>query len=82
MLVTIEDAPDLVVGAPVPFSRITSFGPPRLNCSLDELQGAASVGIDLDAYPIAVLAAPVREVQLFGTKALGEHEQIEHNCRP
>src|SRR6266566_6824374 len=44
MLVTVEHAPDLVVGAPVSLPRAASLGSLRLNCSLDELQRAASIG--------------------------------------
>jgi hypothetical protein len=80
VLITVEDAPDLVMGAPAPSPRFASLGSLRLDCSLDELQGAAAKGIDLDQYLIAVLAAPICEVLLLGTKALDECEQIEQNC--
>ena len=80
VLVTVEDTPDLVVGAAAPFPRVASFISLRLNCSLDELQGAASMRVDLDQYSVAVLTAPIREVQLLGAKALDEHEQIQQNC--
>jgi hypothetical protein len=82
VLVAIEDAPYLVVGPPAPSPRVASFGPLGLNCSLDELQGAASIGVDLSPYSVTVLAAPIREIELLGTKALYEHEQIEQNCGP
>jgi hypothetical protein len=36
--------------------------------------------VDLDQYSVAVLTAPIREVQLLGAKALDEHEQIQQNC--
>jgi hypothetical protein len=80
VLVTVKYAPDLVMGTPAPFPRVASFSSLRFNCSLHELQGAASMRVDLDQYSVAVLAAPVREVELLGAKALDEYEQIEQNC--
>lgn len=80
VLVTVEDTPNLVVGAPAALACVASFASLRFNGSFDELQGAAPKGVDLDSYSVAVLAAPVCEVQVFGAKALDEREQIEQNC--
>jgi hypothetical protein len=33
VLITVEDAPDLVVGAPAPYPRFASLGSLRLDCS-------------------------------------------------
>src|SRR5438067_5095143 len=82
MLVTVEGRPNLVVGAPAAFACVASFASLRLNGSFDELQGTAPKGIDLDPYSVAVLAAPVREVQVLSAKALDKREQIEQNCGP
>jgi hypothetical protein len=82
MLVSVEDAPDLVVGPSSPFLRVASFDPLSLDGSLDELHGGASIGVDFDQDSVAVLAAPVCEVQVLGTKALDKHEQIEQNRGP
>jgi hypothetical protein len=60
--VTIEDAPDLVVGPPASSSRIAGLGSLSLDGFLDELHGAASKGGDLDQYSVAVLTPPVSEV--------------------
>jgi hypothetical protein len=80
VLITVEDAPDLVMGAPAPSPRFASLSSLCLDCSLDELQRSAPIGIDLDQYSVAVLAAPICEVLLLGTKALDEYEQIEQDC--
>jgi len=80
VLITVEDAPNLVVGTPTPSPRFASLGSLRFDCSLDELQRTAPIGIDLDQYSAAVLAAPICEVLLLGTKTLDEREQIEQDC--
>jgi hypothetical protein len=79
MLVTVEDTPNLVVGPPAASLRFTSFASLRFNSSLDELQGSASIRIELDPYSVAALAAPVCEVQVLGTKTFDEHEQVKQN---
>jgi hypothetical protein len=80
MFVAVEDAPDLIVGAPPAFACVASLDPLCPNGFLDELHGRAPKVIDLDPYSVAVPAAPVSEVRVLGTKALYEHEQLGQNC--
>jgi hypothetical protein len=81
MLITVEHAPDLVVGPAAASFRVASFASLGLNSSLYELQGAAPKGIDLDQYSVTVLTAPVCEVVILGTETLDKREQVEKNCR-
>ncbi len=76
VLVTIEHAPCLVVGSPAPLPGIPGFDPLRLYCSLDELQRSATVVVYLDPHAVAVLAAPVCQIDFLSTKSLDEHEQL------
>ena len=62
MLITVEDAPDLIVGPSPPSLLLSSFYSLCLNSMLDQLQGATPIGIDLDQYSVAVPAAPVCEI--------------------
>ena len=48
----------------------------RLYGSLDELKRGATVVINLDPHTVAVLAAPVRQIDFLSTKTLDEHKQL------
>ncbi len=76
VLVTIEHAPYLVVGPPASLPSVPGFDSPRLYGSLDELKRGATVVVYLDPYAVAVLAAPICQVDFLGTKTLNEHEQL------
>ena len=62
MLITVEDAPDLIVGPSASPHLFSSFYSLFLNSMLDQLQGGAPIGIDLDQYSVTVPAAPVCEI--------------------
>jgi len=75
MLVSVENAPVLVMGLASPAPLVASFlgsGPDR---GLDERQGLAMAVGDLDQDSLAMPSVPVLDVAHLGFPAFGEHEQ-------
>lgn len=76
MFIAIEDAPDLVVCLPFTSALLSCFAALGFDGAINELERAPVKGIDRDDRGASELAAPVDEVTILRTFALGEDQEL------
>lgn len=76
MFITIKDAPNLVVCLAFTSALLSRFAALGFDRAINELERSSMKGIDGDDRGVSELAAPIDEVTVLRTFALGENQEL------